>query len=193
MHSGGDSALQSKSGGKAWLLLHLHQLGRRLGPLSHLQWPLKRCSASAEGRRGVCLHTALVGRVLGQHELRPTHCSERASPRQPSQTPQAALRSSVRPSTVSPPHHDMGMVGSCSLATPSSNSWAKPGQRSHGQGRCCGSCLSVAACFCRAGAPSLPPAAQTVQPHETHPRHWRLWRDPPARPPTGELRLVPRC
>ena len=155
------------------------------------------------GQEGVCLHTELVGRVLGQqegrgrekgqHELRPTHCSDRASPRQPSETPQAALRSSARPSTVSPPRHDTGMVGSCSLAAPSSNGWAKPGQRSHGQGRCCGSCLFGAGCFCRAGGTLSASCAQMKQPHETHPGRWRLWRDPPVQPPMGELRLVSQC
>ena len=61
-----DSALQSKSRDKAQLLLHLHHLGRRLGPLSHFQRPLNRRTATAQSRRGSFQHIALVGQVWGQ-------------------------------------------------------------------------------------------------------------------------------
>jgi len=115
-----ESALQSNPGDKARLLLHPHHLGRQLGPPKCFQWPLSRCTASAQGR---------MGSSSTQHEWdecgcnrkgesrdskTPTHCSERAGPLQPSETPKAALWSSVRPSTLSPPRHEMGMVGSCS-------------------------------------------------------------------------------
>lgn len=67
-----------------------------------------------------------------------------------------------------------------------------PSQKDEGLGLL-GRARRVLLCSSRAGGPSPHTAAQIVQPHETHPGRWRLWRDPPSQPPTGELGLVSRC